>query len=99
LLLRMLGRNRRSLLETGLARASGRISYSVFLWNYPLLLFLGGHGLLVEGRGPLPVLANAAIVFPGVAALSVLSYRYVEAPALRLKASRTGHTQVIPASV
>jgi peptidoglycan/LPS O-acetylase OafA/YrhL len=99
LLLRVLGRNGRSLLETGLARASGRISYSVFLWNYPLLLFLGGHGLLVEGHGPLPVLANAAIVFPGVAALSVLSYRYVEAPALRLKASRPGRTQAIPAGV
>jgi peptidoglycan/LPS O-acetylase OafA/YrhL len=38
-------------------------------------------------------------VFPGVAALSVLSYRYVEAPALRLKAQRTAYTQAVPARV
>jgi peptidoglycan/LPS O-acetylase OafA/YrhL len=99
LLLRVLGRDRGSLLETRLARVGGRISYSVFLWNYPLLLFLGDHGLLVREHGPLAVVANAAMVFPAVAVLSLLSHRYVEAPALRLKANRTAYTHAIPASV
>jgi peptidoglycan/LPS O-acetylase OafA/YrhL len=98
LLLRVLGRDERSLLETGLARAAGRISYSVFLWNYPLLVFLAAHGLLAPGHGPLALLANAAIVFASVAVLSTFTYRYVEAPALRLKAKRTDYKQAIPAS-
>jgi peptidoglycan/LPS O-acetylase OafA/YrhL len=99
LLLWVVGRNRQSLLETRIARAGGRISYSVFLWNYPLLVFLGGHGLLARGHGAVAVLSNAAIAFAGVALLSSLTYRYVEAPALRMKVRRTGYPRAMPARV
>jgi peptidoglycan/LPS O-acetylase OafA/YrhL len=88
MLLRALYGDRRSLLKTRFAQASGRISYSVFLWNYPLLSFLSLHHLLLTGSGPLPVIGNTAVVFPLVAALSLISYLYVEAPALKLKRSR-----------
>jgi peptidoglycan/LPS O-acetylase OafA/YrhL len=99
LVLWVLAREQRSLLETRLARAGGRISYSVFLWNYPVLIFLGGHGLLARGNGALAVLSNATIAFAGVALLSSLSYRYVEAPALRLKTRRMDYTPAMPARV
>jgi peptidoglycan/LPS O-acetylase OafA/YrhL len=93
-LLRVL-HHRQRLLETRVVQASGRISYSVFLWNFPLLAFMSVHRLLFHG-GPLPVLANFCIVAVAVTLLSLLSYRYVEAPALRLK--KSARTRTTPTS-
>lgn len=63
----------------------GTISYSVFLWNYPLLTFLGLHGLLLPPGGPGNVLANIAVGVAVTTAVATITYRFVEAPALRLK--------------
>jgi peptidoglycan/LPS O-acetylase OafA/YrhL len=76
---------RRALLESRLASASGRISYSVFLWNYPLLTFLAVHRLLMPGHGAASFVGNLAVAVTVVSLLSVLSYRFVEKPALKLK--------------
>jgi peptidoglycan/LPS O-acetylase OafA/YrhL len=71
------------MLETRPLVIAGVISYSIFLWHDPLILFLRDHGLTFDGPGGffLNVLMVAAIT----AALSFLTYRLVEAPALRLK--------------
>jgi peptidoglycan/LPS O-acetylase OafA/YrhL len=63
----------------------GTISYSVFLWNYPLLTFLAQHGLLAPAAGPVNVLINVVIGGAATTVAAALTYRLVEAPALRLK--------------
>jgi peptidoglycan/LPS O-acetylase OafA/YrhL len=66
--------------------AVGVVSYSVFLWHEPLIRWLDEHGLTASGRtGFILDLALVAGV-TGVAA--TLTYRFVEAPALRLKRAR-----------
>jgi peptidoglycan/LPS O-acetylase OafA/YrhL len=78
--------------------AAGRRSYSVFLWNYPLLVFLSTRHLLAGGNGAGAFLLNLAIAVPAIAILSALTYRFVEAPALRLKQRRRAHTTALPAA-
>lgn len=70
------------------AVAAGRRSYSVFLWNYPVLAFLSTHNLLAGGNTAGAFLLNLLIAAPAIAVLSALTYRFVEAPALRLKRRR-----------
>jgi peptidoglycan/LPS O-acetylase OafA/YrhL len=65
--------------------AIGVVSYSVFLWHLPVIVWLNAHGLTVSGWGGL--LVNAAVVTVVVGALSALTYRFVELPALRRKHS------------
>lgn len=65
--------------------AFGIASYSVFLWHVPVTDWLAAHDLMLEGWGGL--LVNTAIVALIVGALSALTYRFVERPALRYKRS------------
>jgi peptidoglycan/LPS O-acetylase OafA/YrhL len=76
---------------------AGRRSYSVFLWNYPLLAFLSAHHFLDSGGGAGAFLVNLAIAVPAVAILATLTYRFVEAPALRLKRRRRQKVAAAPA--
>lgn len=89
LLLRLLSKSRDGtkpgLLTHRRAVAWGRVSYSVFLWNWPVLSFLAVQGLLASGSGPLPFLRNLIVASALVGALSFFTYRFVEAPALTLK--------------
>jgi len=66
--------------------ALGVISYSVFLWHHPLVLSARQHHLTFDGR--LGLLVNLGMVLVVTLALSALTYRYVEAPMLRLKSRR-----------
>jgi peptidoglycan/LPS O-acetylase OafA/YrhL len=106
LLVRLLGARQR--LETPPSRlrrfltqrwtvAAGRRSYSVFLWNYPLLVFLSTQHVLAAGGGAGAFLLNLVIAVPTIAVLSALTYRFVEAPALRLKQRRRPRPAVVPA--
>ncbi|QTE28924.1 acyltransferase family protein [Pengzhenrongella sicca] len=66
------------MLRTAPFQSLGRLSYSVYLWHWPLLI-------LVESRlaGPLPLagsLALAVLALP----LAALTYRYVEDPVRHL---------------
>ncbi len=72
-------------LESPLLVAFGIASYSVFLWHVPVIDWLSAHDLMLEGWGGL--LVNAAIVTLLVGALSALTYRFVERPALSYKRS------------
>ncbi len=107
LLVRLLGASER--LETTTSRlrlflagrwtvAAGRRSYSVFLWNYPLLVFLSTRHVLAGGNGAGAFLLNLAIAVPTIAILSALTYRFVEAPALRLKQRRRSRAAAVPAT-
>jgi peptidoglycan/LPS O-acetylase OafA/YrhL len=76
--------------------AVGVVSYSIFLWHLPLIVWLADHGLTADGWGGL--LVNTVIVAIPVGILSALTYHFVEKPALRLKHSmRTAATPPIPA--
>jgi peptidoglycan/LPS O-acetylase OafA/YrhL len=78
--------------------AAGRRSYSVFLWNYPVLAFLSTHNLLAGGNDAGAFLLNLLIAAPTIAVLSALTYRFVEAPALRLKGRRRVARNALPAA-
>ena len=63
----------------------GTVSYSLFLWNYPVAVFLERHGLLARPDTALNVAVNLAVGVPAVVALSAATYFLVERPALRLR--------------
>jgi peptidoglycan/LPS O-acetylase OafA/YrhL len=65
--------------------AIGHISYSVFLWNYPIAVFLTRHGLLSRPDHASAVAVNLAVGVPIVLVLSTATYLLVERPALRLR--------------
>ena len=61
----------------------GLISYSVFLWNVPVVQWLNEHDLTRDGWAGLAL--NLAVAAAAVGVLSVITYRLVELPALRRK--------------
>ena len=62
---------------------AGLVSYSVFLWNEPLIRWLAENGVMRGGWTGLGF--NLAVTAVIVGALSVLTYRLIELPALRRK--------------
>lgn len=55
----------------------GMVSYSLYLWHWPLIVFQGASGLLVHGLSPKgSKLIELAIAF----VISTLSWRFVERP-------------------
>jgi peptidoglycan/LPS O-acetylase OafA/YrhL len=72
-------------LETRPVIACGVVSYSIFLWNQPLLFWMREHGLVWYGPGGFMATLVLLAVLCGT--LSALTYRYVELPALRLKSA------------
>lgn len=87
------------LFDARVVAAVGLASYSVFLWHGPVIDFLRERGVTASGRGGFAV--NLALVSIVTGALSLLTYRCVERPALRLKARRRSssaplHSHFIP---
>lgn len=74
---------RSRVLGSRVMRALGAISYPLYLWHVPVLLFLRGHGLL-----PLNPLLGLAVAIVPVVAISALSWVFVEQPVLRWSARR-----------
>jgi peptidoglycan/LPS O-acetylase OafA/YrhL len=60
----------------------GVVSYSLYLWHYPLLELARWLGLTGNPRLP-PWMAVLGIVVPAILLAAWLSYRYVERPFLR----------------
>jgi peptidoglycan/LPS O-acetylase OafA/YrhL len=71
------------LLETPILVRVGVISYSIFLWHEPLIRWLSYHGLTLGGAAGFVV--NLVLLCTVTGALSAITYRYVELPALRRK--------------
>lgn len=61
----------------------GTASYSMFLWHEPIILLLSKHQLTMSGGAGVPV--DLALVLAIVVPLSLLSYRWVEAPSMALR--------------
>jgi peptidoglycan/LPS O-acetylase OafA/YrhL len=72
------------LLEGRFIVAVGVVSYSLFLWQVPLIFWLREQGLTLPG--PAGFAANVALAGALTFVLSALTYRYFEFPALRRKA-------------
>jgi peptidoglycan/LPS O-acetylase OafA/YrhL len=66
-----------SVLSTPPARFFGLISYSLYLWHWPLIILQSISGITVPGGSE--VLTNLAIVLASIA-LATLSWRFVEQP-------------------
>jgi peptidoglycan/LPS O-acetylase OafA/YrhL len=75
-------------IEGRIATACGKVSYSIFLWNYPVLLFMASYGLRLGSRDVPAFVVNTLVAATIVGVLSYLTYRFVELPALNLKAGR-----------
>jgi peptidoglycan/LPS O-acetylase OafA/YrhL len=78
------------------ARWAGLASYSVFLWNEPLVHWLRRHDLTGSSSGAFWI--ALAETFAVLAVVGFASWRLVEKPALRWKASSVavGATDVLP---
>jgi peptidoglycan/LPS O-acetylase OafA/YrhL len=86
------------LLEQRALVAVGVASYSLFLWHYPIIGWLQAHHALLGGWAGLP--ANIAVTAAIAGALSALTYRFVERPALmRKRSTRDGGPEPRPALV
>ncbi len=82
------GRERRSpalsVLNSRVAVRLGVISYSIYLWHDPIIRWLGDHGHMAGGTAGVPV--NIAVVLAISFVAATITYRFVEAPAMRHKA-------------
>jgi peptidoglycan/LPS O-acetylase OafA/YrhL len=70
-------------LEARILVGLGVISYSLYLWHEPLARFLEAHGWTFAGPGGFFV--NIALVLAVAVPLSLVTHRFVEVPALRLR--------------
>lgn len=74
----------------GTLATAGVISYSLYLWHYPILQHgLGLTDLDVPAAAGGAVLAGLAVLFVLIGVVATLSYRYVERPFLERKHKRT----------
>ncbi len=55
----------------------GMISYSLYLWHWPLIVFQGADGLLIQGLSPK---LTKLVVIAASFVLGTLSWRFVEQP-------------------
>jgi peptidoglycan/LPS O-acetylase OafA/YrhL len=78
-------------LDTAPLRFLGRVSLSLCLWHFPIMLLLGRWGLMETGS-VLATIRNILVVFALSALVSTVSYHYVERPAMNA-ARRYGNRQ------
>ena len=83
-------------LEAAPLTAVGVVSYSLFLWHEPLQLWLRHNGLTAAGWAGLGL--NLLVIAVLAGALSAVTYRFVEAPALRRKRRPPAVRTPVPAS-
>jgi len=72
-------------LESRVFAAAGLWSYGIFLWQYPVINELRDRGLTQDGVGGF--VFNLGLVLLVTVAVSAITYRFVERPALRRKRS------------
>lgn len=81
-------------LETRLLVTVGLVSYSLFLLHEPLVGWLRTHHLTVGGSDGL--LVNVVVLWVVATILSVVCYRFVEAPAMSRKRRSSARPEVPP---
>ncbi|MDX6547573.1 MAG: hypothetical protein QOG33_1123 [Gaiellales bacterium] len=77
--------------------AAGLGSYSVFLWNLPLFTMMTRFGIVFPGYTGYPV--TLAILATLTGACSYVTYRFVEAPAIRYARRRRTAAVAAPAPI
>ncbi len=77
--------------------AAGLASYSVFLWNVPVYAIMGRVGLVFPGYSGYPL--TLAILATLTGACSYVTYRFVEAPAIRYARRRRTAAVAAPAPI
>lgn len=75
-------------------RYVGLISYSLYLWHQPVILWMKGHGLL-DSSGAGALVYNVAIVFLVTMVLASITYYLVEKPAMSLRGRLPARTVVM----
>ncbi|MGN6244792.1 MAG: acyltransferase family protein [Motilibacteraceae bacterium] len=78
------------LLDTRPLAFLGLVSYSLYLWHEPVLLWLDGHHLLPARYGAGAILPDLVVVLAVSVLVAWLSYWVVEYPASMLRRTRTG---------
>lgn len=68
----------------------GLISYSVYLWHFPIVFWLQMHGYSWGGTAGFAATLVLAVLATLV--LSILTYRFVERPAMRLRSRHRSRT-------
>ncbi|WP_193341843.1 acyltransferase [Pseudarthrobacter sp. AB1] len=76
---------------------AGQISYSAYLWHIPVILLIQRYSLALPDTVA-GWIGNTMLVLALTAALSTLTYKFIEQPPLALK-KRTGPTQFDPRKV
>jgi peptidoglycan/LPS O-acetylase OafA/YrhL len=77
--------------------AVGTVSYSIFLWNLPIYTVMGRVGLLFPGYSGYPL--TLAILAALTGACSYVTYRFVEAPAIRYARRKRTTAVAAPAPI
>jgi peptidoglycan/LPS O-acetylase OafA/YrhL len=75
-------------------RYVGLVSYSLYLWHQPVILWMKGHGLL-DSSGPGALVYNVVIVFLVAMVLASITYYLVEKPAMSLRGRLPARTVVM----
>jgi peptidoglycan/LPS O-acetylase OafA/YrhL len=78
-------------LATRSATYVGSISYSLYLWHFPVLFVTG---FVIADNPAIGIVISVALSF----ALAALSWRFVEQPAMRLKSRREGRSSAANSS-
>jgi peptidoglycan/LPS O-acetylase OafA/YrhL len=77
--------------------AAGLASYSVFLWNVPVYAIMGRVGLVFPGYSGYPLTLAILAILTG--ACSYVTYRFVEAPAIRFARRRRPTAAAAPTHI
>jgi peptidoglycan/LPS O-acetylase OafA/YrhL len=69
----------------------GLISYSLYIWHEPLLLWLASAGIVPDGHGTAALLPTLVVLVPAAIGIAWLSYHVIEVPGNQLRRLVNSH--------